>query len=323
MMIKNILLVVVLLVLLGTWKTIPALSDSEGRNHYLNNTTAQEIVRILRERFSNVNPRPKIQFDERTNSLIVVADPETQKRIEKLINQLDVPPQEITIEAKIVRTPVENLTVELSDTKGFKNMDELFKDTSKVETITAPPKLITFSGQEAKMEISYDIYYIDNATLDNNGDITCKIKKSKCGISFKALPKISEENPNIIEVEYQIELNTFVKRAAPPIPVIAGIKEFESLWLPIIDTRSTKGGVRLKDGDTIIVGGIAGRRPAGEIDAGKTQDMQPMEGTEEEKKSGDIIEITILTAKKGKTGVATGPPKRVRAITHEELEKKE
>ena len=219
---------------------------------------------------------------------------------------------EIIIEAKMVRTPAGNLTVELSDTKGFKNMDELFKDTSKVETIAAPPKLITFSGHEAKMEFSYDIYYIENATLDDNGDITCKIKKSKCGIFFKALPIISEEDPNLITVEYQFELNTLVKRATPPIPAIAGIREFESLWCPIMDTTSMRSIITVKDGETIISGGIS-----------KTQGIVTPEGTKEIMKHEDILELTFLTVKKGKTGVVTGPPKKVIAITSEELKNKE
>lgn len=219
---------------------------------------------------------------------------------------------EIFIEAKIVRTPAGNLTVELSDTKGFKNMDELFKDTGKVETITAPPKLKTFSGQEAKLELSYDIYYVENATLDEDGDITCKIKKSKCGIFFKALPRISEEDPDIITVEYQFKLNTLVKRAALPIPVIAGIKEFESLWCPIIDTRKIETAVRVRSGETIALGGIS-----------KTQDALTSEWAKDKKESEDFIELILLTAKKGKTGVVTGPPKKVMAVSPEELKNKE
>ncbi len=79
-----------------------------------------------------------------------------------------------------------------------------------------------------------------------------------------------------------------------------------------------KSIISLMDGETKIIGGVAGREPTGGIVTGKTKNMQPTEGTEEKKKSGNIIEIALLTVKKGETRVMEGSPKRVKAVTLKE-----
>src|SRR3990172_3134198 len=84
---------------------------------------------------------------------------------------IDVP--QITVEAKIIRTPADNLKDGVmpssQKTEGagkacrIKSLgDDQFKDLSKVETIVFP-NVTTLSGNESEQEVSCPIYYIEDA----------------------------------------------------------------------------------------------------------------------------------------------------------------
>lgn len=247
----------------------------------------------------------------------------------------------ITIESVIARTTMDNLTAEAEQmvssimkqvaenshlihgfmpwNEGFNNRDKLFKDPSKVEVFEIPP-ITSIAGHENMIEISGPIYYIEDATVEENGDITCKIKKMKEGFIFKALPRISEEEPDLISVDYEFELNTLRKRVVPlSIPVISGSNQFEGLWLPMMDTRSMRSSVKLKDGDTIIIGSFI----EGGIISNKTQGIvipeSPKDGKSAEEQK---IELTFLTAKKEKDEEVTGPSRRTEPVILKEPEMK-
>jgi hypothetical protein len=199
---------------------------------------------------------------------------------------------QITIEAKIIRTLADNLKdgvmTESQKADGGKACqikclgDEQFKDPGKVEKIVFP-KVTTLSGIEAEQDVEYPVYYIEDAMKDKNGDINCRIKKDKRGMVFKVLPTISEEDPDSIHLECQFQLDTLLERISD-VPAIADVKALEPLWIPVIDTINVNSDVIIKDGETVIMGGLE-----------KAAKMK-----EGEKKPADTAAFIFLTAKKEK-----------------------
>ena len=270
----------------------------------------KEVLQMFKEHFQDSLPPARDSSG--------VEGTEEKESLNSEIYASDRKATEIIIEMEVALTSLENLTGKYEkllpspqkdedggksqllqfaiSVRDLQSIDDLFKDKNRVEKFSVGD-LRTFSEREVKKEVYRHIYYIADATVDENGDITCKIRKAKNGMLFRVFPKISEEDPNLIKVEYEFELNTLVKKV-PSISAIAGIRELEPLWTPIMNMRSSMGVVILKDGEGAIIGNVYGNEPS-----------------EREKNPENILGLTILTAKKGKTGVVTGPPRRVKAIT--------
>lgn len=200
----------------------------------------------------------------------------------------------VTIKAMIVETPADNLKEKLST---FKGMNDFFKDPGKVKKIVDIPPITTLAGTEGNIQITKPLYYIANAKVDKNGDILCKLKNEKTGIIFKALPIISKENPKVITVDYQLEVKIFIRRVNPKMPALVDIQELEPLWWPIINSKSMKSNVILKNGETVIIGGFTKSKPMDVIASKKTKDKATAESAKVKNKNGDILELTLLTAR--------------------------
>ncbi|NOX96990.1 MAG: hypothetical protein GXO98_02805 [Nitrospirae bacterium] len=201
---------------------------------------------------------------------------------------------QVTIEAMMVETPADNLKEKLGTLKG---RDDFFKDPGKVKTLIDIPRIMTLAGSEGNIQITKPIYYIVDAKVDENGDIICKLKKEITGIVFKALPLISEENPEVVTVDYQLEVKTFIKRVNPQMPAIADIQELKSLGRPIINTRKIGGKIILKNGSTIVTSKVTGHKLIRGLSPGNTKNELRAKTTGVEESSKDIVALTLLTAR--------------------------
>jgi type II secretory pathway component GspD/PulD (secretin) len=217
-----------------------------------------------------------VLIDERTNSLVVSASPLLMDKIDALIKNWDKQIPQVLIEAKILQITLEKnkfigvdwqyqnpekhslsvgfpsppLPTGLATTvQAFKigvlsaddyqatiNMLESFNDTNLISS----PRIVTLDNTEAKILIGssepYEVFH-----YDAEGHITGKeIKFVEVGIKLTVTPKISQDG--------------FVTMAIRP--EVSSPRTGTATDALAIDTTEANASMTIKDGNTLVMGGL-------------------------------------------------------------------
>lgn len=208
-------------------------------------------------------------------------EPEVKKAI-AFIRQIDVPAPQVRIEAKIVdinlndlksfgfdwdllnsssvtSTPGDNkIGVTVPDAfdspstftlgKVWDNLSlnvtlsALFKNHSA--RVLARPNVTVMDGRYAEIFIGDEVKYIESISQTPTGQ-TIQVGSVKAGIQLNVAPRISTEN------------NTIALNLHPEVSVITGYLDVPGGgMLPQTARRYTDTSVRVKDGETIVIGGL-------------------------------------------------------------------
>ena len=204
---------------------------------------ASDVTKILK----NANA------DTRTNSLIVS---DTQNNIDaakKIINKIDVPTKQISIEARIVSAD-ENFVRDLGLEFSTKMQPGLFNFTlAKLDNevildlelqalenegrgkVISSPKLITTERESAYIESGSEIPYQEKT---KEGDTSIAFKKAV--LSLKVTPEVAADN----KINLNLQLNQ------------DKVSQLSVGGVPAIDTRQIQTQVLANNGQTIVLGGI-------------------------------------------------------------------
>lgn len=244
-------------------------------------TETKGIVDILNELLS---PAGKIVVDQRTNSLIITDIPEQFPLIEEMIEKLDTPTPQVFIEAEIIETTLEvseSLGLEYGGTSGqwsatyagptrgysfpyktkvfkahgatpvytfgsmqFSNLSLLLKAlTSRTDTrYLARPRVLTLNNETAIIDTTSDAA-VGTITISEpqTATTTTTPERMQIGVSLKVTPTVN----NLGYITMLIEPS--VART-----VVSGISS--TVLNPI--RRSVKSKVMIKDGETVVIGGL-------------------------------------------------------------------
>ncbi len=225
-----------------------------------------------------------IQVNEATNSLVVMDYPENIAKIKKLISGVDQAPLQVLIEAKIVDiktsdvekigtawnspvdTDIDTATRGLSagsalkDTDGamikflprFKSLSANLSIDALVQEskahILASPSIATLSGLEARIIIGDRIPYKSSTNSITSGTSTGTTTNSviefvEVGTTLKVTPLVSPDGWITMKVHPEVS------------SVVAMIPDAG----PQITTREADATIRVKDNETIIIGGLIGK----------------------------------------------------------------
>ena len=230
---------------------------------------AKDVPKFLPEFFTDF-----IQVNEDVNMLTVTASPEIIARIEEDIAKIDIPLKQVMIQA-IVTDFSKGVTKELGinwewewdNTKGINStasgsagMEDLlgtftYATTGKLTRsilvklnalirtgevkLRANPRIVTLDGQEASIFIGKEQYYSIVSGPVNYPYTT--LEAITAGITLKITPYVSENGD--ITVEIQPEVSDVTVEATED-------------RLPAITKRQVNTKVRVKDGETVIIGGL-------------------------------------------------------------------
>lgn len=230
---------------------------------------AKDVPKFLPEFFTDF-----IQVNEDVNILAVTASPEIIARIEKDIAKIDIPPKQVMIQA-IVTDFSKGMTKELginwewewdntkgigSTASGSAGMEDLLGTFTYATTgeltrsilvklnalirtgevkLRANPRIVTLDGQEASIFIGKEQYYSIVSGPVNYPYTT--LEAITAGITLKITPYVSENG--YITVEIQPEVSDVTVEATED-------------RLPVITKRQVNTKVRVKDGETVIIGGL-------------------------------------------------------------------
>jgi len=225
-------------------------------------TRATDIKKTLESSMGSL--KVKIDVDETSNCLIISGSPAGCAHIKTLVADLDIPQQQVMMEAKVVvisKSDSKNLGVDwtwsgqTSDTSsgtikyGVSNVDGvpyvanytisalLSKGDAK---ILARPKLTTISGKEAHILIGDHIPVLTTST--SGGSTTTSISYVDAGIKLSYTPTVTADGSITAKVRTEVSSATLV----------TAINNYK------ITSREAETTVNIKDGETMIIGGLIG-----------------------------------------------------------------
>jgi general secretion pathway protein D len=241
---------------------------------------ASDILNILQsDAFAgSVAKDLKITSDARTNSLILTGSKESINKTLHYIEQLDVRTKQVTIVAKIIEVTLDNdhakgvnlnmllpygtkeKTVAEENRIGFNTFDSLGDYTSSIKfgtlekeqveafyqslatssdaKVISNPTITTLDNQEAKILIGEKIPYEETTTSDGNTSSTINFKD--VGITLTVKPKISPDRYITLKIH----------------PEISQQNGTTTKGEPIIGTTEADTNVIIKDGETLVIGGL-------------------------------------------------------------------
>lgn len=216
--------------------------------------------------------------DPNTNSLIVVTAPEYAEIVKRIVDQLDKIPQQVLVETVIVEaslTASDKLGVTFQTTQSgntTSTLGQVFNNVGATTTTTntenegfqysitgknygiflnalkedqkfqvlATPKIFTSNGVSSEINISQSVPYITNSITDVNGNISYQYAFQDVGIVLDVTPRITSNGYVSMDVTQTAN----------------DLQGYTSFNAPIVNQRSANTTVSVKDGNTVILGGI-------------------------------------------------------------------
>ena len=226
-----------------------------------------------------------INTDASTNSLIAFGTPEQIDKMYRLLQELDVPYQQVLLEAQMVSlsknaskalgidwnwgaltTSSASTSTSSSSTSTTTSYFPMFMVTGGdgksysmgVNTalnalitsgdgkLLARPNVLTFNGNKATIFVGDQLPIVTPNASTSGGAITYTTSYKNAGITLSYVPRINEDN--------QISASVFVE-VSTPVSVTLDVGGQKTTAYQIT-TRSAQTNVRMKDGDTLVIGGL-------------------------------------------------------------------
>jgi type IV pilus secretin PilQ/predicted competence protein len=238
----------------------------------------------------------QIEVDHTGNRLIVVTSPRIIAEIENVVAELDKPARQVMLEARITEVSTDDLkklgidwdllnkqtfifaegkydslsgtangsTTDFTGLKVFNNSDGKgvlevrdFSRIAKTFNVTldllihngnarvlANPKIATLNGKEASILIGSRVPYQTSGTTFAGGGAAqvTTVQKEEVGVKLRITPVINADG-------------FITTQISPEVSSVVGFKG-QNNDLPVVDTRQATTTVRLKDGSSIIIGGL-------------------------------------------------------------------
>ncbi|WP_371371388.1 type II secretion system protein GspD [Sporomusa aerivorans] len=239
-------------------------------------TTTQEVT--SREKSTELD---RLTIDYATNSLILFGTVAEAEKIQGLLNELDIPYQQVSLEAEVLAISKEknrdlgiewswdtapqyaertideegNVTVARAKNSGIiqfgRNPEGYpyeFYYQAKINALVsngdakvlAKPKVTTIDGKRAQILIGDRIPVLVDKIQD--GATTTTIEYVDAGIKLTFLPRINSADFITVDVRTEVSSATLV----------SDMKAYK------ITTREAETTVRLKNGQTMVIGGLIG-----------------------------------------------------------------
>ena len=224
----------------------------------LKHLSAERVMSILNKISTNVSSA----VGHRSNLVLLKGKSFDVEMVRNLILSLDRPLPQVLIESKVVEVSeagIEELGLRWGREEG-KFKFAIDKDTGRTglsedilsvvemllsegkANVIASPRISTLDDHEASINIGSRIPYVVPASTNSSGT-QWTVQYLDAGVSLKILPKIGEGG----------YITALIK------PEVSSVSEWRITSageFPVITTRNAEATVRVKDGETIAVGGL-------------------------------------------------------------------
>lgn len=213
--------------------------------------------------------------DQNTNSIIVVTTPENAEMLRQILAQLDKIPEQVMIETMIVEATLDSsdkfgIEWQMTNEKVFNNSGvtgtanqgfgldragqgfryslaggnlSAFMNAVKTNTkfnVLSTPKIFTSNNVTAEINISQRVPFVVSQREDANGNLTFNYDFQDVGIVLTVTPRITSGGYVTMEVTQTAN-------------DLQGFTDFNA---PIVNQRQAETTIAVKDGETVILGGI-------------------------------------------------------------------
>ncbi|TVQ62329.1 MAG: hypothetical protein EA378_05260 [Phycisphaerales bacterium] len=216
--------------------------------------------------------------DEKSNMLVVSASPRYIETVAAIIDELDASPPQVMIQVLLAEVTLDssrewgldvtggpiggddyifgalsagatvatalgvpNLTVESAD---FSLLVRALEAQGKLEVLSRPQVTVK-NNERARIQVGEDVAIVSNIDRFESGLTRANVERRDVGIILEVTPTI---NPNgYVQINIQPEISTVSARTTQI------SDDFES---PIITTRQVDTTVTIRDGQTIVIGGL-------------------------------------------------------------------
>lgn len=227
-----------------------------------------------------------MQIDERTNKIVVTDMEQKVADIEKIINAFDEKPQQVLIEAKILQIALDDhltlgvdwssvmkklqkeinlqsafqlaafnafgppgaelLVGSLGDSGDVNIMIQVLKTVGDTDLLSSP-RITAINNQEAKILIGTSQPYATNTVTQTTGTATTgtNISFLDIGVKLYVTPTINKDGFITMKIRPEVSSTNDNYTYGTPATTI-----------PVVQTTQAETSVRIKDGATIIIGGL-------------------------------------------------------------------
>ncbi|HTY12856.1 MAG TPA: secretin N-terminal domain-containing protein [Candidatus Omnitrophota bacterium] len=220
-----------------------------SRVYRLKYASADKITALL----AKVMPSVTCSCGLRANSLVVRGKESDLDEAETLIGDLDYPVPQILIESKVVEvSESDSIRFGIDHNSGtFKFINGKNEDVmstlnlllgSGKANLVASPKIATLDNSEAVINIGNRIPYAVPVCSSSTAT-QWTVDYIDAGVKLKIVPQLGNEN----------SITTLLQ------PEVSSVSEWRSTAageFPVISTRNASATVRVKNGETIVVGGL-------------------------------------------------------------------
>lgn len=252
-------------IIVGNTKYLETASKLENRVIHLNNVSATSVTDLIKPYLSD---KETAQAVSKENILVLNVDYKKIPHLMKMIEKLDANkiPQ-ILLEAQVIevsKSSLDNIGVAWNSAYGVgaqgvytggssgsnSNFTVNFNLATQINMlesqgkakILAKPKIKAVDQEEAAIFIGDRIPYQENS-IDPSGRISQAVKYIDAGINLKIKPFI---NPFTKEIKIQVQ---------PEVSYVNGFKG-QNGDVPVVRTRKVSTTVFVKDGKTVLIGGL-------------------------------------------------------------------
>ena len=243
-----------------------------------------------------------VQVDKGGNRLVVVTSPRVISEIQEIVSVMDVPARQVSLEARIIEVSTSDLKKigldwDLLNRQGFVIVEgrpggsaarDGFPDSVNYfpgtpgkaglfqshdfwrqgyawrsaldllvhngnARVLANPKIATLNGHEASILIGERIPYVVTGTVFAGGGAAPvqTVQREEVGIKLRITPHINPDGYITTEIT----------------PEVSSVTEFRGANndLPVVSTRQATTTVRLKDGNSVVIGGLLSEQKSTQI----------------------------------------------------------
>ena len=259
----------------------PVVTETSAQGDAANTTTSpasgSTLNRTPTTTVASTTGKPiRISADDGNNSLLILSTPEEFQLLEQVVNVLDVPPNQVMLEATIAEVTLNddlayginwflesgefNLTFSGADNGAvaptFPGFSVLFsgKDgraaLSAVASITnvkvlSSPSLMVLDNRTATLQVGDQVPIVTQtsaSTIDANAPIVNQVQMRDTGVILKVTPRVNDGGRVSLDIEQEVSDVTQTKTS--------GIDS------PTIQQRKIKTSVAVDNGSTIALGGL-------------------------------------------------------------------
>ena len=215
--------------------------------------------------------------DQDTNSLLVLTATKYEPQVKTLIDELDRPVPQVLIKcliAEVTHDRSDDLGVDFSSinlSKGLTWGTSLGNAASAVTNgglavnlvesqitstfhalavagkldVLSRPYILTSDNQEAEILVGQNVPIVTNSQTNSTGQLINTISYRNVGIILDVTPHINPDGVVVMDVAPEIS-----DISDQSVPITTGVTS------PVFDTRSASSRVGVRDGDTIVIGGL-------------------------------------------------------------------